>query len=74
MKHLRTLLAVAFASALASTAVFAEGEKKPEAKSEKAACCVASEKGEKKACCVEKKACCGDAAKKDEKPAEKTEK
>lgn len=57
MKTLRTLLALAFASVLATSAAFAEGDKKCDAKPEKSACC-AVEKSEKSGCCEAKKACC----------------
>lgn len=74
MKHLRTLFVLAFAAALAGTAAFAEGDKKPEAKPEKAACCTAEKEKSDKGCCAEKKACCGekkaDQKKTDEKKAD----
>jgi hypothetical protein len=60
MKHLRTLLALAFASMLATSAAFAEGDKKPEdkAKKEKSCCCCSAEKAADKkcGCCTGEKA------------------
>lgn len=61
MKTLRTLLALAFASALATSAAFAEGDKKPEDKGKKdkaacCACCTCEKKDDKKPdCCTGKK-------------------
>ena len=72
MKNLRTLLALAFASMIATSAVFAEGDKKPEdkAKKEKAGCCccTAEKAADKKCdCCTGEKAKTEKKAKSDKK-------
>lgn len=58
MKTLRTLLALAFATALAGSVAFAEvGDKKGDVKAEKAPCgCVVGK--DKKVCGVDKDCCC----------------